>query len=122
MTGRDDVDLGGGGFHNLEADIANLLVTGKHFKIGPRTFRVDSVLRGSVSDLDRALVPLIVHRCENRPSYTGIPPWCALEAIAQLQRRLGVSCHGDWKMGFYEDPERDERSPLVVSFQLERVR
>jgi len=117
-----DLDLGDGGFHNLEATIANLLVTGKNFKIGDRTFRVDGVLRGSVSDLDRPLVPLIVHRCDGRPTYTGIPPWCALEALARLQRRIGVTCKGDWKIGFYEDPERDERSPLVTSFQLERVR
>lgn len=78
---------------NISRDLADLVVAGREFDVGARRFKVRRVYRGSMADVDGEVIPLV--------------------------RR---SPDGSWLLGLYQDPEVDPRAPLLVAFELERVR
>lgn len=78
---------------NIDHEIADLLVAGREFDVGPKRFKVRRVSRGSMAHASGSMIPLV------------------------RQDLLGV-----WHLGLYEDPERDSRSPLLVAFELDRIR
>ena len=87
-----DPTVGEGGFQSVDGEIANLVVTGKEFDVGPRRFKVKRVLRGSVSDIDALVIPIF------RDKGGGI-----------------------WHLGLYRDPDVEPQSSLIVAFELQRV-
>ena len=74
-------------------DLADMLSRGREFNAGHKRFRVQRVLRGSMSRVHGNVIPRIQ---EVKP--------------------------GQWKLGLYAVPEYDPQSHLLVAFELQRTR
>lgn len=130
MTDEQQVEFSGdGALETLDPEsMARMTAIGRTFKMTSvlhglefrREFEVVSVIRGAVAALDHPVIPAIAHRCHPEGKFSLRPPWCGFEFVA---RRDGVlrNCPGEWKIGFYEDPEIDDRGPLLAELELRRV-